>query len=168
MLLIKGLPTRSFICLSVFQGPPPDPQYNFLSDRTRDKPRVDFKDKKQGEKENRNGDKNNNNHKDLSRRHPKNFGGTDFSNVKGKMKEVKERQVCVDSYFSCDFASFTAVNICIIWRYLPKIILSLFILIKPKYNQFFPLLRQSAVMVPLCRLKVKVTSWFKTFLYHVL
>ena len=86
----------------ILKGPPPDPQYNFLSDRTRDKPRVDQKDKKQGEKENRNGDWNNNNNKDTTRRHPKNFGGTDFNNVKGKMKEVKERQVCV-KFWLCEY-----------------------------------------------------------------
>ena len=78
---------------TLFQGPPPDPQFNFLSDRARDKPRAEFKDRKQGEKENRNGDKNNNK-MDGTRRHHKNFGGTDFNNVKPKMKEVKERQVC--------------------------------------------------------------------------
>lgn len=82
-----------FMLIKIFQGPPPDPQYNFLSDRARDKPRTEFKDRKQGEKENRNGDRNNNN-KEGTRRHPKNFGGTDFNNVKPKMKEVKERQVC--------------------------------------------------------------------------
>jgi len=57
----------------------------------------------QGEKENR-GDKNNNNSNGSGGneghwRHPKNFGGTDFNNVRSKMKEVKEKQVPV--YWQC-------------------------------------------------------------------
>ena len=71
------------------QGPPPDPSYNFLSDRTRDRPRSFDMDKME-QKENRGGDRNN---QEASRRHPKNFGGTEFSNVKTKMKVVKEKQV---------------------------------------------------------------------------
>jgi len=62
----------------------------------------------QGEKENR-GDKNNNNSSSSNGsggneshwRHPKNFGGTDFNNVRSKMKEVKEKQVPV--YWQCKF-----------------------------------------------------------------
>ena len=79
-----------YSCESTFlspflQGPPPDPQYNFLSDRTRDKYRQQEKPemKEKGEWNNR----------EPPRRHPKNFGGSDFNNVKSKMKQVKDRQV---------------------------------------------------------------------------
>ena len=62
-----------------FQGPPPDPSYNFLSDRSREGMQH-----KQQERSDR---------REPPRRHPKNFGGQDFSNVKNQMKNVKERQV---------------------------------------------------------------------------
>lgn len=57
-----------------FQGPPPDPAYNFLSDRYR-----------HGERQPEKGDP--------SRRHPKNYGGDDFGNVKNRMRKERERQV---------------------------------------------------------------------------
>ncbi|XP_071161303.1 protein starmaker-like isoform X12 [Mytilus edulis] len=60
------------------QGPPPDPSYNFLSDRSREGMQH-----KQQERSDR---------REPPRRHPKNFGGQDFSNVKNQMKNVKERQ----------------------------------------------------------------------------
>ncbi|XP_052106984.1 uncharacterized protein LOC127739342 isoform X3 [Mytilus californianus] len=59
------------------EGPPPDPQYNFLSDRSREGMH------KQQDRSDR---------REPPRRHPKNFGGQDFSNVKNQMKNVKERQ----------------------------------------------------------------------------
>ncbi|XP_061172774.1 papilin-like isoform X4 [Saccostrea echinata] len=57
------------------QGPPPDPAYNFLSDRYR-----------LGERppENPRGE--------TSRRHPKNYGGEDFGNVKNRMRKERERR----------------------------------------------------------------------------
>ncbi|XP_022330670.2 uncharacterized protein LOC111128977 isoform X5 [Crassostrea virginica] len=54
-------------------GPPPDPAYNFLSDRYR-----------HGERQPEKGDP--------SRRHPKNYGGDDFGNVKNRMRKERERQ----------------------------------------------------------------------------
>ncbi|XP_061172773.1 coiled-coil domain-containing protein 9-like isoform X3 [Saccostrea echinata] len=56
-------------------GPPPDPAYNFLSDRYR-----------LGERppENPRGE--------TSRRHPKNYGGEDFGNVKNRMRKERERR----------------------------------------------------------------------------
>ncbi|VDI82694.1 Hypothetical predicted protein [Mytilus galloprovincialis] len=60
------------------EGPPPDPSYNFLSDRSREGMQH-----KQQERSDR---------REPPRRHPKNFGGQDFSNVKNQMKNVKERQ----------------------------------------------------------------------------
>ena len=56
------------------QGPPPDPAYNFLSDRYR-----------HGERQPEKGDP--------SRRHPKNYGGEDFGNVKNRMRKERDRQV---------------------------------------------------------------------------
>ncbi|XP_062578451.1 coiled-coil domain-containing protein 9-like isoform X2 [Saccostrea cucullata] len=56
-------------------GPPPDPAYNFLSDRYRHGERPP---------ENPRGD--------TSRRHPKNYGGEDFGNVKNRMRKERERQ----------------------------------------------------------------------------
>ncbi|XP_063426350.1 filaggrin-2-like isoform X5 [Mytilus trossulus] len=61
------------------QGPPPDPSYNFLSDRSRE----GMQHKQQQDRSDR---------REPPRRHPKNFGGQDFSNVKNQMKNVKERQ----------------------------------------------------------------------------
>lgn len=57
------------------EGPPPDPAYNFLSDRSREGPQSHVQERREP-----------------ARRHPKNFGGQDFSNVKNQMKNVKERQ----------------------------------------------------------------------------
>ena len=57
------------------EGPPPDPSYNFLSDRSREGPQMHAQERREP-----------------ARRHPKNFGGQDFSNVKNQMKNVKERQ----------------------------------------------------------------------------
>ncbi|XP_063426349.1 filaggrin-2-like isoform X4 [Mytilus trossulus] len=61
------------------EGPPPDPSYNFLSDRSRE----GMQHKQQQDRSDR---------REPPRRHPKNFGGQDFSNVKNQMKNVKERQ----------------------------------------------------------------------------
>ncbi|XP_056021194.1 coiled-coil domain-containing protein 9-like isoform X10 [Ostrea edulis] len=55
------------------QGPPPDPAYNFLSDRYRHGDRTPEK-------------------VDPSRRHPKNYGGEDFGNVKNRMRKEREKQ----------------------------------------------------------------------------
>ncbi|XP_019930403.3 coiled-coil domain-containing protein 9 isoform X6 [Magallana gigas] len=57
------------------QGPPPDPAYNFLSDRYRHGER---------QMENPKGE--------FSRRHPKNYGGEDFGNVKNRMRKERDRQ----------------------------------------------------------------------------
>ncbi|XP_056021187.1 coiled-coil domain-containing protein 9-like isoform X4 [Ostrea edulis] len=54
-------------------GPPPDPAYNFLSDRYRHGDRTPEK-------------------VDPSRRHPKNYGGEDFGNVKNRMRKEREKQ----------------------------------------------------------------------------
>lgn len=63
-----------------YQGPPPDPTYNFLSDRSRASgPSDKISPANKG--------------REQTRRHPKNFGGTDFTNVKPKMRAVKEKQV---------------------------------------------------------------------------
>ncbi|XP_052827796.1 uncharacterized protein LOC106881761 isoform X14 [Octopus bimaculoides] len=87
-------------------GPPPDPAYNFLADRRREGPGYDRGDRDGGGgggggssgsggrggggggecsnlKDNR--------AKDV-RRHPKNYGGIDFQNVKSKMKAARDRQ----------------------------------------------------------------------------
>ena len=69
------------------QGPPPDPAYNFLSDRSRDN-RDNFRGDSRGEIRD-SGDR-----KENLRRHPKNYGGEDFHNVKAKMRWEKEKQVC--------------------------------------------------------------------------
>uniref|UniRef100_A0A0L8FQN3 Uncharacterized protein n=1 Tax=Octopus bimaculoides TaxID=37653 RepID=A0A0L8FQN3_OCTBM len=89
-----------------FNGPPPDPAYNFLADRRREGPGYDRGDRDGGGgggggssgsggrggggggecsnlKDNR--------AKDV-RRHPKNYGGIDFQNVKSKMKAARDRQ----------------------------------------------------------------------------
>ncbi|XP_036363615.1 uncharacterized protein LOC115217028 isoform X5 [Octopus sinensis] len=89
-----------------FNGPPPDPAYNFLADRRREGPGYDRGDRDGGGgggggssgsggrggggggecsniKDNR--------VKDI-RRHPKNYGGIDFQNVKSKMKAARDRQ----------------------------------------------------------------------------
>ncbi|GAB1609649.1 uncharacterized protein LOC115217028 isoform X10 [Argonauta hians] len=88
-------------------GPPPDPAYNFLADRRREGPGYDRDGGGGGGggssgsggggrggggggggaegsfKDNRSRD---------MRRHPKNYGGTDFQNVKSKMKAARDRQ----------------------------------------------------------------------------
>ncbi|CAE1305099.1 unnamed protein product [Acanthosepion pharaonis] len=91
-------------------GPPPDPAYNFLADKRREGPAPERGDRDSGggggggssgrggkggggggggniEDSNRDASR----QKD-HRRHPKNYGGTDFQNVKTKMKIAREKQ----------------------------------------------------------------------------
>ena len=96
-----SIPVNNFTSVSMLlflQGPPPDPQYNFLSDRTRDKHRQPEKpeQKEKGEWNNR----------EPPRRHPKNFGGSDFNNVKSKMKQVKDRQVFTCTIMRCRIGNY--------------------------------------------------------------
>ncbi|XP_046545889.1 coiled-coil domain-containing protein 9-like isoform X2 [Haliotis rubra] len=64
------------------QGPPPDPSYNFLADRRREGPAKESNGETPVEKV----------RKPDTRRHPKNYGGQDFNNVKTQMRTTKERQ----------------------------------------------------------------------------
>ena len=57
------------------QGPPPDPSYSFLADRSREGPQSSRSNDVGG------------------RRHPRNWGGPSFHGVKSAMRNEKDRQV---------------------------------------------------------------------------
>lgn len=59
------------------KGPPPDPGYNFLADRSRDTDAAKREAIRQKEV--------------LRQRHPRNFGGGDFNNVKTQIKMDKQK-----------------------------------------------------------------------------
>ena len=82
----------ALVC-SVFQGPPPDPSYNYLADRSRDGREAaanNWQVEKPISQESGGGGGGGRGSKE-TRRHPRNFGGADFSNVKTQMKAVKEK-----------------------------------------------------------------------------
>ncbi|XP_071081229.1 uncharacterized protein [Haliotis cracherodii] len=81
-LIPSSRPQRSSSKLGPEDGPPPDPSYNFLADRRREGPAKESNGESPAEKI----------RKSDTRRHPKNYGGQDFNNVKTQMRTTKERQ----------------------------------------------------------------------------
>lgn len=71
-------------------GPPPDPTCKFLADRHREGP---FADASKG--------------KMFSRRHPRNFGGTDFRDVPKKIHDEKEKLINHPQTRMADFTVYT-------------------------------------------------------------
>ncbi|XP_070181403.1 nucleolar and coiled-body phosphoprotein 1-like isoform X2 [Littorina saxatilis] len=73
-------------------GPPPDPAYNYLADRTRESNAGGRQIEKSSSQDGFvGGGGSTRGGKDL-RRHPRNFGGQDFTNVRQQMKTVKEKE----------------------------------------------------------------------------
>ena len=88
---------QCFLVLITFslKGPPPDPGYNFLSDRSREGP---FPDSKQ------NVHRSQNQQPFVNRRHPRNYGGPNIRDVKSKILHEKHRDVSVLAMNSVEFS----------------------------------------------------------------
>lgn len=67
-----------------FKGPPPDPGFNFLSDRSREGPLSESK---------QNVHRRSIQQPSGNRRHPRNYGGPNIRDVKSKILHEKQRDV---------------------------------------------------------------------------